>query len=153
MPQQKSSWLARNWGWLIPIGCLGLLALVAVFGGAIFLLVTSLLRSSDIYRETLHRAEKDPRVVAALGSPIEAGWWISGRIETSGPSGEADVAIPVSGPRGSARIYAVAEKRAGRWRFETLLVRTAEGQEIDLLGPATPVTPTPLLEEPRPGRG
>jgi hypothetical protein len=138
---KKRSWLARNWGWLIPIGCLGMLLAVAAFAGAIFLLVTSLVKSSDVYREAMDRAEQDPRVTEALGSPLEVGWTISGKIETTGPSGEADIAIPVSGPHGSARIYATAEKRAGRWRFETLLLRTSEGREIDLLPPASSAPP------------
>ncbi len=135
--EKKRPWLARNWGWLIPIGCLGMLLAFAAFVGAIFLLVTSVVKSSDVYREALARAEKDPRVTDALGSPLEVGWMISGSIETTGPSGQADIAIPVSGPRGSARIYATAEKRAGRWRFDTLLMRTPEGREIDLLDPAS----------------
>jgi hypothetical protein len=79
-------------------------------------------------------AKDDPVVETALGTPIEAGWFVMGNINISGSSGEADLAIPTSGPYDKATIYAVAEKSAGQWTFLTLVVKIkSTGDRIDLL--------------------
>jgi hypothetical protein len=82
-------------------------------------------------------------VVDALGEPIEPGWYMSGSINVSGSSGEADIMIPISGPRGTGRIYAVATKSAGRWSYEILEVEIdGQPERIDLtLGLSQETTP------------
>jgi hypothetical protein len=60
--------------------------------------------------------------VAALGEPIESGWWITGSINVSGSSGNVDVAIPISGPKGSGTLYVVGTRSAGRWQYSTMEV-------------------------------
>ena len=128
-------WLERNWKWFVPVGCLGLAILLAMFFAGIFLVVTTWVRSSYIYEEAVNRARNDPRVVRELGEPIKTGWWLLGNMHTSGASGTADLTIPISGPRESARIYVEAEKRAGVWQFEFLVVEIDGSDEpIDLLG-------------------
>jgi hypothetical protein len=57
-----------------------------------------------------------------------------GNINISGSSGEADLAIPISGPEDKGTIYAVAEKSAGRWIYSILEVEIkTTGERIDLL--------------------
>jgi hypothetical protein len=74
------------------------------------------------------QAERNPEVQRTLGTPLKAGWFISGSFNTSGSSGNADASLPVHGPRGSGTIYLVARKSAGQWTFERL--------EIELPGHA-----------------
>lgn len=51
-----------------------------------------------------------------------------------GPSGHADLSIPIYGPNGKGIIYVVADKNAGVWRFETLQVEIdGQPKRIDLL--------------------
>ncbi len=51
----------------------------------------------------------------------------------NGGSGEADLAIPISGPKGKATIYAVATKSGGKWTYSKLTVQVVGGgDEIDL---------------------
>jgi hypothetical protein len=58
-------------------------------------------------------AESNPAVKQRLGDPIKRGFFTPGSIEIDGPSGHADLEIPISGSRGKATIYAVAKKSAG----------------------------------------
>lgn len=136
-PAPPRSWWSRNWKWVVPVGCLVLilpiLALAGFIGG-ILAIVFGSLKSTDVYKEAFELARSHPAVVEALGQPVEDGWFMSGSIKTTGPSGYADIAIPIRGPQGEAKIYAVASKSAGRWEYHTLEVEV-EGREdrIDLL--------------------
>jgi hypothetical protein len=59
---------------------------------------------------------------------------LSGNININGPSGNANLAIPLSGPKASATLYVVAEKRAGKWEYSTMEVAPeGQGERIDLL--------------------
>jgi hypothetical protein len=135
----RPHWWGRNWKWVVPTGCLGMLLLVA---GFIFLIVCipfAAMKSSDAYKGALARAKADPRVVNALGSPIEDGFFASGKTNVSGTSGQADMTVPISGPKGKGTLYFVASKFAGKWTFSKLMVEVADtGQRIDLIeDPAT----------------
>lgn len=91
------------------------------------------MKSSDAYKTAVARAKSDDRVVAALGTPIREGMFASGKANVNGPSGEADLAIPISGPKGKATIYAVATKSMGRWIFSKLAVQVeGDSEMIDL---------------------
>ena len=93
-----------------------------------------MMKSSDAYKEALAKAEANPVVQKAIGMPIEEGMFTTGNININGPSGKADLAIPISGPDGEATIYVVAVMTAGKWTFSTLVVEIKETeQRIDLL--------------------
>lgn len=131
---RRPDWFTRNWKWVVPIGCLGLVVLIAMFVGAIFSIVEYSFQHSDAYNNAIALARSNPAVSGKIGQPLKIGWFASGNINISGPSGDADLAIPISGPHGKGTIYAVAKKSAGVWRFEILQVEIAgEPQRIDLL--------------------
>lgn len=126
------SWWSRNWKWVVPVGCLLPVLLVGgcFVGMAVF--VFSAIRSSDVYSEALRRAQENPDVIAALGSPIEPKWWLGGNVNVSGESGSASLVIPINGPKGDGAIHVEATKSAGVWNYSKLLVET-RGQTINLL--------------------
>ena len=95
------------------MGCLGLIAMVVAFVAVIMLVVFGAMKSSDAYKVAVARAKADPQVTTALGTPISEGLFMSGHTNVNGGSGEADLAIPISGPKGKATIYAVATKSGG----------------------------------------
>ena len=101
-----------------------------IFMVCIFFLVFSVLKSSDAYKTALSRAQNDERVAAALGTPIRDGLVPSGSTNAKGASGEADLAIPISGPKGKATIYAVGTKSAGEWAFSKLAVQVNGSDEL-----------------------
>ena len=133
-PEKPTTWWQRNWKWFVPVGCLGLLAIFIGFVGLIVTSVFGMMKSSDVYKDALAAARAEPAVEMALGTPIEEGLFVMGNINISGSSGQADLAIPISGPDDEATIYAVAEKSAGRWTFSTLVVEIkTTGEKIDLM--------------------
>jgi hypothetical protein len=89
----------------VPLGCFTIGLLFLAFIGSILVIVFSTMKSTDVYREALARAKADPAVIEALGSPIEDGFLISGNTNVNGASGESNLAIPISGPKGKGIIY------------------------------------------------
>lgn len=102
--------------------------------GAIFLGITGIFRGSDIAAESLALAEQNEEVTAVLGRPLEYGWWVSGSLNYTDNSGDADMTMPISGPRGSGRMIIRATREEGVWDYRLLVVIIDDtGQEIDLL--------------------
>ncbi len=122
-------------GKLALIGCtiaflLGAVAVVAVVFG-----IFGAIKKSDVYSEARNRAVADPRVVAALGTPIKTGLLVSGSLQIKNNSGTADLGFSISGPKGEAHVDAVATRGAERWTFTTLTVKPSGQPAIDVLRP------------------
>src|SRR5208337_3689705 len=118
----KARWWSRNWKWFVPVGCFSSLLLLAGFLVLIVSLVFGVMKSSDVYKQALARAKASPAVLDALGTPIKEGYFTTGNISVSGPSGDAEIAIPLSGPKGNGTIYLEARKSTGEWSFSKLVV-------------------------------
>ena len=130
----EKNWFGRNWKWAVPTGCLTLVLLVCGFVAAIFLFVFSIMKTSEAFQHSMETARKDPEVVAALGTPIQEGWFVTGNTEENGPTGQAQLSIPIKGPKGGGTLYVEARKSAGEWRYATMVVELdGSGQRIDLL--------------------
>jgi Cytochrome oxidase complex assembly protein 1 len=137
--QPKRNWWTRNWKWFVPTGCLTMLVLFVVFISSIVLIVFGALKSTDVYKDAVAKAKANAAVVEALGSPIEEGMFVSGSSNVNGASGESNLSIPISGPKGKGTIYLSAKKSAGRWEYDSLVVEVQKTRErIDLLGQAKP---------------
>ena len=113
--------------------------LFVAFVGSIALIVFSAMKSTDVYKDALARARVNPAVMEVLGSPITEGFLISGNTNVNGASGEANLSIPISGPKGRGTIYVAANKSLGRWNYSGLVVEIAKThQRIDLLRGSVP---------------
>lgn len=133
-PQPQKNWWSRNWKWFVPTGCLTMLLACAGFVTLIFSIVLGSLKSSDVYNESLAKARTNAQVTAALGTPVEPGFWVSGNISVENSSGQADLSIPISGPNGNGTIYVTATKSAGRWNYSTMICEiSSSGNRINLL--------------------
>jgi hypothetical protein len=149
----RRSWWDRNWTWFVPVGCLSLLVAAAAFVAVVAAIVSGAMTSSEPYAHALAEAKASPAVAEALGTPLEPGFFASGSIHVTGPSGTAALAIPLSGPKGKGTIYVEATKSAGVWTYETLLVRVKGSDEaIDLLGAGPEPAPAPAEDAPATGR-
>jgi len=120
------------WVWA-GLGCAVLLAGAVAFVAFIVFVVAGAMRAGEPYKLALQRAQSDPRVIAALGTPIEPGWFVSGSINTQNQSGAVDINIPISGPKQSASIHVVGTKEGGRWSYSRMIVTPKTGPVIDLL--------------------
>ncbi|MCB1053133.1 MAG: cytochrome c oxidase assembly factor 1 family protein [Acidobacteria bacterium] len=137
MNAPRSSWWSRNWKWFVPCGCFGLIGFVLVGIGSIFMLVTTAMRSSDAYQDALATAQSNPEMIATLGEPIEAEWFISGNINVNDDSGDVDLKIPVHGPNGKATVRVTGIKVAGTWEYSVMQANIhGSGQVINLLDEA-----------------
>ena len=128
------SWFDRNWKWFVPAGCLTIIVLFLAFVAGILGIVETSFRSSGPYTHALAQAQASSQVSDKIGLPLKPGWFVSGSISINGSSGDADISIPISGPKGKGEIYVVANKIAGVWQYKTLQV-SVDGQSdrIDLL--------------------
>ena len=130
----QKGWWGRNWFWVIPVGCL---TPVLLCGGGILsivLFVFGTLKTTDVYKEALSRATANAEVKKQLGEPITSGFWVAGAIQLNGAGGNADLLIPISGPKGSAMIQAAATKANDKWDFSKLEVTVDSTKaKIDLL--------------------
>ena len=123
----------RGPGVWIAIGC-GI-AFIGLISFVVFILfvVFGSIRQSTPYRDSVARAQNDPRVRAVLGTPIKPGFFFSGSINTQNRDGDAKLDIPLSGPKGKATLRVVATKTRGRWSYEQMIVTPQRGAEINLL--------------------
>lgn len=128
----------RSFGCIGLGGCLSTVVILLLTAGlvaGIFFFITSTFKSSPVYLGAMKAAQSDPRVVDALGTPIQSGWFVTGSIEEQGISGDASLTIPVSGPRGSGTLYASAREGNGVWQFYTLAVRVDKSDQVITLSP------------------
>src|SRR5580765_5262189 len=138
----RPNWWKRNWKCFVPVGCFTLALLFLAFVGSILVIVFSAMKSTDVYKEALARAKKDPAVIEAIGSPITDGFLMSGNTNVNGASGESNLAIPISGPKGKGTIYVSATKSLGQWNYLGLVVEVGQThQRIDLLQKSAPSNP------------
>lgn len=110
--------------------------MVAVGGLAVFTMA-----KSEPYQEALDRARHDPAVVEALGEPVEPGLLASGSINVDGAGGQADLKIPVSGPRGKGTLLVSATLVAGRWQYSAVVLELADGRRVDVGGKTLEAAP------------
>lgn len=117
-PKARMGWLK----WVL----VALALLIAVPGGCSYWLL-GLLANNEAARIAVAQAEQHPAVEAALGRPLKVGRFASGSIQVSGASGEADLALPVSGPKGGGTLYVKATRDSGRWTINSLTLSPDDG--------------------------
>ncbi|SRR6266700_2640919 len=144
----RETWFSRNWKWFLPTVIVVPILLIALLIGGIASMVFGMMKSSEPYHHAVELASHDPRVVRELGTPIATGWLVSGSFNVSGPSGEANLAIPLKGPLHNATVYVVAKKSEDVWIYQRLRVRVErETIAINLLN-VNPLNPNPSSQDP-----
>src|ERR687894_2188048 len=94
-PQQQKGCLGRNWKWMLPVGCLGLiLAGVALVAGIVFVAMSAI-KSSEVYKGALGVVQSHPEAVERLGQPIQDGWFVKGNVRFDSSGGNANFEVPV----------------------------------------------------------
>ena len=146
-PMPSTNWFGRNWKWVVPVGCL---LPVLFIGGCVLaalFFAMGVMKQSDAYKTALARAQANSAVIEAFGSPISQTGIVAGNSNVTGPTGEAKLSIPLSGPKGKATLYVAATKSADVWYFQTMLVKIEKtGERIDLNQlqlPSTRPSPSP----------
>jgi hypothetical protein len=65
-----------------------------------------------------------PDVQASLGKPLGIGRFVHGRIWSKSDSANADLTLPIHGPRGHGQLIEWAQQDAGQWKTCSLLYRS-----------------------------
>jgi hypothetical protein len=129
------SWLGRHWMWCIPgVGCLAMIAVGIVVAIGIVILSMTVLKNSDVYKGAVMRAQQSEALREEIGSPVRPGLFVLGSINITILSGHANVRFTVSGPRGKAKMSAVATRSGGPWEYSVLMAEVqGSGRSINLL--------------------
>lgn len=115
--------LRRHWKWILPT--------VIVLVGAVVYTVFSLIKGSEPYGMAMDQLRQNEAAVQLLGEPVDDGFFPTGSVNTSGPSGVAELAIPVSGSRREGKLYVQATKEMGTWTLNALVL-AAGSKRLDL---------------------
>ena len=144
VPQR--GWWSRNWKWVVPTGCLGMLLSCGCLGALLFGLTWQTLRGTGVFVEAVAQAKQSPEVRQALGEPIEAGMMLQGTIQSHNDRGSARFSVPLKGSKAEGTLHVEAYKNGDDWKFTTLEVEVPGRPSIDLLGggPAPPRDTVPF---------
>lgn len=130
----QPSWWKRNWKWVVPIGgCLTVLLLVVFFIGSLFYGVSSILEESEPYTYALEKINNDPQLVELLGAPIEKDGMPQGNLNWDNGKKNADMKIPIAGPKGNGMLFIVAHGENDTWIYDEIRVTIKENEEFNLL--------------------
>ena len=125
------------------IGCGILIVLGAAAICALVVFVFGVIKRTDAYRDALAKVRGDQRVVAALGEPINPGFWVTGNVDVNNQKGTADFTFPVSGPKGSGKVHVVAATDGQKWEYSELVVTPSSGPPINVLETTAPTDTAP----------
>ena len=137
----RPSWWSRNWKWVVPVGCFTIVVAMLLILGAMVSLVLGIfgmIKSSGAYEQAMARARSSMEVRQALGEPVEDTWYLTGTVHVNGPSGNANLAIPLHGPKAKGILFVEATKSSNQWKFRVLTLSVdGTGERINLLDSGT----------------
>jgi hypothetical protein len=129
-------WFERNWKWFVPATLFIFSVVCAAFISGIVYLVLVSVKSSGVYKNAVIIVQHHDAAREALGDPIRTKWYVMGSINVSGPSGQAELSIPVYGPQGSGTVHLEAEKKTGKWIYKYLILEIEDSNERISLYPS-----------------
>lgn len=120
MRSDQPGWWRRNLKWVLPAGCLSLLAFLALAVWIIIASIFMLLGNTDPFRDAMSVATQHPTVTSTTGTPVNRSRFFRGSINVTGDTGTASYTVPLHGPDGEGRLHFDAVMENGIWHFERL---------------------------------
>lgn len=118
----------RKWAYW----ALGLYAAMIALCVGLFFAVTALMAKSPAYTAAVEQLQANEDVVRIVGQPMSFGS-PSGGINSSGPSGSAELRFSVEGPVGSGTAFVEASERMGAWQIDDMVFEdAASGERLSL---------------------
>ncbi|WP_163998129.1 cytochrome c oxidase assembly factor Coa1 family protein [Pyxidicoccus caerfyrddinensis] len=141
VPQR--GWWSRNWKWMVPVGCLGIVASCGCLGAVLAYAGFSSLSKMGAYTEAVALATGDAEVQRALGAPIDPGLPRQSSVSSNNGRTEARFSIPLDGPKADGTLQVDAEQSEGgaEWHYRKLAVEVEDGRVIDLRDDAPSAEP------------
>lgn len=133
--RSQKSWFGRNWKWAVPsLGCLVIIVIAVFLAGAMVVKVTDLFKESTPYSEGMAALKSNELVIEEIGEPIEPNGMFQGNVHYSNDGGNADIKVPVKGPKGEATLLVIGEELNGEWTYIKMEVTiSGTDKKIDLL--------------------
>lgn len=103
----------------------GILAAAIVFFVGLFILILTMLKHSEAYQVSETFLRGNATIEQQIGRPFEVGI-PSGSIHTSGPSGFAELAFSIKGPKGEGQVFVKATQEMGRWTISKMTLRQGD---------------------------
>lgn len=123
----QPSWWKRNWKWVVPVGgCLTLIIICIVFIASIFFGVTKLMEDSQPYEYAFELINNDEQLIDLLGTPIEKAGVIQGNISWNNGKKEAQMVIPIEGPKDSGTLFIDAYGQGDTWNYREIRVEISD---------------------------
>jgi hypothetical protein len=117
----------RKWAWA------GLIFIVVLLPTCIGVPMAAM-KNSEAFGLSFAEVQRNEQLRMELGEPIEAGLFVTGNIQISGPDGEANLQYSVEGPKAEGQVYVYALKHAGLWELQELVIETP-GKRIAVIEP------------------
>jgi hypothetical protein len=126
--------IAKGFG----LGCGGCALLVLALAGvtaSLIGVVFYFLSNSEAAVLAMKQVQASPEVQAALGEPIQKGWFTAGNVNTFNGNSRAQLQFQITGPKDSAEVQLQAEKHGdAEWKFLHLKVKPTKAEApIDLM--------------------
>jgi len=133
--RQQKNWFGRNWKWAVPsLGCLVIIVIAIFLAGAMVVKVTDLFKESTPYSDGMAALKSNELVIEEIGEPIEPNGMFQGNVHYSNDGGNADIKVPVKGPKGEATLLVIGEEVDGEWTYLKMEVTISDSdKKIDLL--------------------
>lgn len=125
---QQKSWFSRNWGWLLGGGCISIIIVVVLLFIGVFYKITDSIKGSEPYSHAFSKAIENEKVIYLLGEPIETNGIGTSNFKYNNGRGEAQLLIPIKGPKGEGSIMVEADKPGDDWIYSELSV-VIEGEQ------------------------
>ena len=95
--------------------------LVMLLGIGLFIAATwagcsAYLKNNEAYERGVAVALEDPVLQAALGAPVEEGWFLNGSIQGGGGTSRGAWSVRLRGADGGGTLYVQGAKASGEWR-------------------------------------
>ncbi len=121
--------IQKIWG----LAGLGLFVFFILFAVGIFFLTITLMKQSEGFQLSFQKVQNESRVIAMIGSPIQAGFFVGGNTNSTMGKKEVNLSYSISGPKGEAQVYFKANKILDQWEIERFLVlKKGSGEKIEL---------------------
>ena len=124
------AWEQKSRKWIF-LGLIGLIT--GIFGLGLLTLDISyrMLKKTPVMAEAMSRMAADTRVQEVLGTPLRAGWAVTGELEDLPDQGSARLEFTLRGSKGHAAVKLRAEKSpTGTWRYLLLEIKPATAAPI-----------------------
>lgn len=113
----------------------GVVVFVSIIAFVSLSIVSTLLilRQIEPVQASFKMIQDQPEVQTAFGPEITLGFWVSGSISTTGPSGSANLSYSIQGSQDAGTVYVEAHKELGEWVYDALVIeRDSDHQRLRL---------------------